>query len=352
MARGGVVTVPKRSVFRQTQTVIVQAVGDIDSFQGAGARAHTAGAFGEPTSASLQFSEVCYNVGLVEVMMRANIGWSAGLCVLALGLASYAVAQGPPRRGPRPPEFPAQQRELADAAIIAQGEKIYTASCRFCHGADLRGGDSGGPNLLRSRLVFNDKEGELIGPIVVQGSSGPGGGMMPPIPMENDGIKALAAYLHSVQASMRGQGNPPSGEEKELNVLVGDAASGKDYFESTCASCHSAKDMQGLSKQFPEAMDLQNYWVRGGGDSRTTGKPQTPTAVTVKTAGQTYQGELVRYDDFFVALRQADGRYRSFGRNGAVEVEIDDPRQAHLQLLPKYKDKNIHDVTAYLASLK
>jgi cytochrome c oxidase cbb3-type subunit 3 len=286
--------------------------------------------------------------------MRANIVWPAGIRVFALvlTLASSAGAQGPPRR-PRPPEFPAQQRALADAATIERGEQIYTASCRFCHGADLRGGDSGGPNLLRSRLVFNDQEGELIGPVVVQGSNTPGGGMMPPIPMESDDIEALAAYLHSVQASMRGQGNPPPGQEKELNILVGSASAGKDYFESTCASCHSAKDMIGLSAQFPEPMDLQNYWVRGEGDSRTTGKPQAPTMVRVEKAGETYRGELVRYDDFIVSLRQADGRYRSFGRGaGAVEIEIDDPRQAHLELLPKYTDKNIHDVTAYLVSLQ
>ncbi len=292
--------------------------------------------------------------------MRSNVRLSAVAWVLALGLPSFAAAQGPPRGGGRrPPDFPAQQRALAEAAVIEHGEKIYAASCRFCHGADLRGGDSGGPNLLRSRLVFNDREGELIGPVVVQGSTTPGGGMMPPIPMPDDDIKALAAYLHSVQASMQRQGNPPPGEEKELNVLVGDAAAGKAYFESTCTSCHSAADMNGLVEDYPDAMELQDFWLRGGADSRRSGVPQTPATVTVTVAAEkgakaeTYRGELVRYDDFVVALRQSDGRYRSFSRRGgAVAVEIDDPRQAHLELLPQYADKNIHDVTAYLASLK
>jgi cytochrome c oxidase cbb3-type subunit 3 len=153
---------------------------------------------------------------------------------------------------------------------------------------------------------------------------------------------------------MRGQGNPPPGGEKELNVLVGDAAAGKVYFESSCTSCHSVGDMKGLAAKFPEAMDLQNHWVRGGGGGRRGGNPETPTTVTVKTAaGETYEGDLVRYDDFIVALRQPDGRYRSFSRNGgALQFEISDPRQAHLQLLPKYTDKNIHDVTAYLVSLQ
>ncbi len=284
-------------------------------------------------------------------MFRNRI-WPVRTWLLALSLASLAAAQGPPRTK-RPPDFPAQQRALADAALIERGEQIYTGNCRFCHGADLRGGDSGGPNLLRSQLVFNDKEGELIGPIVVQGSQTPGVGMMPPIPMPPDDVKALAAYLHKVQATMRGQGNPPPGEEKILNVLVGDAKAGKAYFKSTCKSCHSAGDMKGLSAKFPEAMDLQNYWVRGGGDSRRTGKPETPTTVVVKTSKGKFKGELVRYDDFIVSLREADGRYRSFSRSGAdaPEIEIDNPRQAHLNLLPKYEDKNIHDVTAYLASL-
>ena len=268
---------------------------------------------------------------------------------LVLGFAASASAQGR-----RPPDFPAQQRALAEAAVVKRGEEIYTASCRFCHGADLRGGDSGGPNLLRSRLVFNDKEGELIGPLVVQGSTTPGVGMMPPIPMPDEDIQALAAYLHSVQASMQGQGRPPAGEEKELNILVGDAAAGKAYFEQTCASCHSAADMKGLAADFLEPMEFQNYWIRGGGDSRSTGKPQTPTTVKVTTAsGRTYEGELVRYDDFLVALRQSDGRYKSFGRRGdEPKIEIDDPRRPHLELLPDYADKNIHDVTAYLVSLK
>jgi cytochrome c oxidase cbb3-type subunit 3 len=33
-------------------------------------------------------------------------------------------------------------------------------------------------------------------------------------------------------------------------------------------------------------------------------------------------------------------------------VEIKDPRDAHRSLLPAYTDKDIHDVTAYLVTLK
>jgi cytochrome c oxidase cbb3-type subunit 3 len=205
---------------------------------------------------------------------------------------------------------------------------------------------------LRSRLLLNDQDGELIGPLIVGGSQTQGGGMMPAIPLPGEDVRAVAAYLHSVQASMRGQGNPPSETVTDLDILVGDAAAGKAYFEATCASCHNASDMNGIAARFEEPKDLQNFWLRGGGGRGAA--PPAPTMATVTaSSGNVIQGELIRYDDFFVALRDADGKRHSFGRrNGVPKVEIQDPSDAHLQLLPNYADKNIHDVTAYLVTLK
>jgi cytochrome c oxidase cbb3-type subunit 3 len=280
--------------------------------------------------------------------MRPTIRLAAAACVLALSiLAGTAHAQP---RGPA--TFPAQQRPPGDPALIERGRVLYETSCRFCHGADLRGGD-GGPNLLRSRLVFNDQQGELIGPVVLGGSQTAGVGTMPAIPMPDADVRAVAEYLHSVQATMRGQGNPPPGGEVELNVLVGDAAAGRAYFDSTCSSCHAPADMSGIASRAPGPKDLQNYWLRGSMGGRGGGS-QTPETVTVTMAsGQQHQGELIRYDDFIVVLKQADGLRRSFRRNGAEpKVEIRDPAEAHLRLLPNYTDKNIHDVTAYLVTLK
>jgi cytochrome c oxidase cbb3-type subunit 3 len=283
--------------------------------------------------------------------MRASLSL-AGTCLLVLGLAAApAAAQGPPRR---PATFPAQQRPAGDPALVARGQQLYAVNCQFCHGADLRGGDSGGPNLLRSQLLFNDQEGELIGPLIVGGSQTQGGGMMPAIPLPGSDVQAVAAYLHSVQASMRGQGNPPSETVAELNILVGDAAAGKVYFESTCTSCHKTSDMNGIAARFEEPKDLQNFWLRGGVRRGRGAPPISPSSATVTTSsGAVVQGELIRYDDFFVALRDADGTRRSFTRrDGVPKVEVKDPSDAHVQLLPKYADKSIHDVTAYLVTLK
>ena len=158
--------------------------------------------------------------------------------------------------------FPAQQRPPADPAVIARGKMIFDVACASCHGGDLRGGQLNGPNLLRSQLVLNDQEGELILPIV-QGSRADKG--MPALPIPPDDVKAIAIYIHSVTASSRGQGAPPRGMGPPPDVLVGDAAAGATYFGTACSKCHSPTgDLQAIGARFPDAKSLQNFWVSGG----------------------------------------------------------------------------------------
>jgi cytochrome c oxidase cbb3-type subunit 3 len=258
--------------------------------------------------------------------------------------------------------FPAQQRPPGDPALIARGKSLFEVNCRLCHGADLRGGDMGGVNLLRSDLVLRDQRGELILPVVRGGRANPGMPPMPPFPqLSDDDVKALAEYIHSVAATMRGQGNPPPGAEPVvLNIVVGDPAAGKTYFEQKCASCHStSRDLAGIASRYTDPVQLQNAWVAGGGGGGRGGRgggrgSRAQTTVTVTTPqGQRVQGRLDRIDDFIVVLTPADGVQRSFRRVGDVpRVEINDPLDGHRKLLPVYTDKDIHDVTAYLVTVK
>src|SRR5690349_15819638 len=170
-------------------------------------------------------------------------------------------------RGRGPATFPAQQRTLADPAVIARGKTLFEVNCRLCHGADLRGGDMGGVNLLRSNLVLTDQHGELILPVVHGGRQNPGMPPMPPFPqIPDDDVKAIAEYIHSVAFTMRGQGNPPlAADAVVLNIVVGDATAGKAYFAAKCASCHSESgDMQGVASRYSDPVQLQNAWVSGG----------------------------------------------------------------------------------------
>jgi cytochrome c oxidase cbb3-type subunit III len=278
-----------------------------------------------------------------------------------------AAQTQPPGRGGaqgrgRGPNFPQQQRPLADAAVVTKGKGLYESSCAACHGIDLRGGQQGGPNLLRSQTLLSDKAGELVIPIVRGGRPNPPAGMppMPPFPFPDDDIKAIAEYLHSVLKQAGNQGRPPGGDVvPPEKVLVGDPAAGQAYFNSRCSSCHSVTgDLQHVASRAADPRELQNLWISGGGGGgrggRRGGGEGRPVTVTVTpTSGGSVQGRLVRIDDFIVSLVQDDGTRRTFVRNGAEpKVELRDPSAAHRNLVPTLADKDMHNLTAYLWTIK
>lgn len=272
----------------------------------------------------------------------------------ARGGAVPAVPGGQANRGAArgaPTNFPAQQRPI-DTALAARGNTLYGTQCRTCHGADLRGGERGGTNLLRSALVLNDQSGELIFPVVRDGLNNPGMSPMPPMTVPQDDVKAIAEYIHSIAATAQPQGGPPRGQPVTLNILVGDAAAGKTYFAEKCSNCHSATgDLSGIAGRVTNPRDLQGLWLSGGGGRGANATPVTAT-VTLQN-GQKFEGRLNRIDDFIVILNMPDGSTQSFRRVGDVpKVDVRDPRAAHRNLLPQYSDKDIHNVTAYLVTLK
>ena len=176
---------------------------------------------------------------------------------------------------------------------------------------------------------------------------------MPAIDLSANEIRAIAEYIHSILATARGQGNPPPGPPMTLNVVVGDAGAGRAYFEAKCASCHSATgDLRGIGSRIANPAQLQNTWVAGGAGARGGGI--TPITATVTFSGkEKVEGRVIRSDDFAITLAMADGTSRSFRRDGDVpKVEIHNPREGHIRLLPGYTDRDIHDVTAFLVTLK
>ena len=245
-----------------------------------------------------------------------------------------------------------QQRPPEDPALIARGQGLYGIHCRGCHGVDLRGGDLGGPNLLRSQLVLRDEQGESIWPVIRDGQTTAGVSSMPAQSLAQDDAEAVAAFIRSVLAKAERQGAPPSADRTiELDILIGDPGAGKVYFLDNCSSCHSATgDLAGIATEISDAKTLQNTWVRGR--RRGTLRPSVTVSVT-QPSGVRVGGQLERLDDFFVLLSDSNGRLRSFRRDGDVPtVEISDPLGRHTELLSIYTDKNIHDVTAYLVTLK
>ena len=186
-------------------------------------------------------------------------------------------------------------------------------------GQDLRGGETGGPNLLRSQLALTDLHGELIIPLVKNGRETPGTPPMPALQIPDADIVAIAEHIHAVQATSRGQGSPPAGPPVQLNIVAGDAKAGQAYFNATCSTCHTLQSMQGIATRIPDPMQLQNTWVAGGGWARRgRGGASRVTVEVTPPNGQRIEGPLVRYDDFIVVLTMPDGTQRSFARNGDV----------------------------------
>lgn len=285
------------------------------------------------------------------------------VCVLGAAVGA-AWAQAPAGRGGggrgggaaagrRGPNFPQQTRQLASPEVIARGKAVYSVNCTACHGADLRGGDQGGPSLLRSLTALSDQHGETISPVVKGARQAQG---MPAFNLTDGDITAVAEYIHSVLSKVGTQARPPGAVDPEsLNVLVGNAAAGKTYFEAKCASCHSVTgDLKGVASKYDDARTLQNTWVSGGGGGGRRGEGGKPSTVTVTLAGgQTFEGVLIHKDDFIVTLRLADGTRKSIAREGdQPKVVVHDPNEAHKKLVPALDDKDMHDVTAYLATVK
>ncbi len=265
--------------------------------------------------------------------------------------------QGGPPQGPA--RFPAHQRAPLDPAVVERGRGIYVGTCGACHGVDARGGQLGGPNLLRSLLVLSDKDGENIEPVVKNGRPGT---TMPPLPLPDADLKAVVAFLHHLTAQGTNQGGPPPGPPVELDILVGDAKAGEKYFASKCSTCHTgaATDLSGVASRVASPVMLQNMWVSGGrvtGPRRTGGRPPSqnsrPTATITWPSGEKVEGRLLRIDDFLVTVALEDGTARTIRRDGDVPaVVVTDPLAGHQALLSILTDKDMHDVTAYLATLK
>jgi len=267
-----------------------------------------------------------------------------------------------------PATFPDQQRPPGDPAVVAHGARLYAVNCKACHGGDLRGGDLGGPNLLRSQVVMSDQDGEAISQVVLKGRPNPPGGgtPMPAFPLAAADVHAISEYIHDVLRSKQRQGAPPPGAQQALDILVGDVAAGRRYFRGHCAGCHSpAGDLKGIATRATDAGALQDAWVAGRPPLAAGANPfaamfapvQGPPIKATLTLGDGTRahGTLLRIDDFTVSLNTDDGGYRSFVRDGSPgvrAVDVDDPMAAHRHLLGVLTDRDLHNVTAYLATFK
>ena len=276
------------------------------------------------------------------------------ICLLASGLvgAQAPPRQGTPSIGPRPFAGP-PDRPPVDPAAADRGRALYAAECITCHGSSARG-TATAPSLIRSITVLNDRYGSLLIPFFKKGHPMQSG--KPSATLTDTQAVDLMHFLRQrINDTLRG-----SDVFDVKNILTGDPKAGEAYFngEGKCTACHSASgDLAGIASRIPEPVDVQQRMLfpsgRGGRrGAAPAGGRATVTATLTPASGPPLSGTLLEQDDFYVTLRDSSGAVQVVRRTPGLKVLVNDPLQAHHELLDRITDKNIHDLVAYLETLK
>ena len=266
--------------------------------------------------------------------------------VVSLAIVGLSYGQTAPRRAPSLiDQAGSSDKHQVDPNAAERGKKTYIAECITCHGGSARGSQTG-PDLVRSLVILHDRYGSQLGPLLRKGhptQTTPSANFTPAQ------VTDLSHFIHErVDDTLR-----TSPTFHAQNVLTGDPKAGEVFFNGAgkCNTCHSpTSDLKGVGAKY-DPIDMQQKILfprpllgRGG---------KNAVRVTVTPPGaKPVSGVLDRLDDFNVSLRDADGEYHAWMRTPALKVQVTDPFAAHIELLDRYTDKNMHDLTAYLETLQ
>jgi cytochrome c oxidase cbb3-type subunit 3 len=229
------------------------------------------------------------------------------------------------------------------AAQVERGRIQFQKTCGFCHGPDANGASTG-PNLMRSTVVRHDEKGDQIGPVIRNGFPDKG---MPAFQLSNDQIMDIVAFLSfRLDESDRRSAGRADADYSLAKLLVGNAEAGKEFFNGAgkCSSCHSpADDLKGIAGKYPPAeLQARMLYPRRG---------QRPTATVTDASGKQYTGEIRLLSHYDIAIVDSTGWCRSWPLH-SVKVKIDDRLEEHRQLLFGMTDTDMHNLFAYLETLK
>lgn len=282
---------------------------------------------------------------------RQKLAALAGVLVIA---AMIGIIEG--QQAPAPVAAPGRgaarrgRFTIYPADAVNRGLSAYNTTCGYCHGERGKSGKAG-PDLIASLVTLHDEDGVQIREYV----RGTQHSKVVKIDAPDSQLHDIAAYLHSRVVFASGRGNVYM--EK---ILIGDPKAGEQYFRGTggCIKCHSPEgDLKGVGAKYDPAT-LQERLVmprtgRGGFGRAAGPNPTAPFATVTLPSGEKLKGSPLRVTDFDVTLRFDDGSTRTWAReHGVPKVEITDPLQAHIDIMTTLKDTDMHNLTAYLATLK
>jgi cytochrome c oxidase cbb3-type subunit III len=281
-----------------------------------------------------------------------RLGMVTLLCVWISAL-SYAQAPNAP---PAPAASPASKRPPATTTAqtyppeqIQIGRSRFASQCGFCHGRDAAGGESG-PDLTRSTLVAEDVRGDKIAPVVRAGRPDRG---MPAIALSDADMAAVVAFIHDAKT----RAESVAGGRRSVDVedlQTGNAGAGKEYFNGVggCAKCHALTgDFATVGARYQGLALLQRMLYPGSGQN--AGPAAAAPMVTLTTStGEVIEGKVASRDEFTISVTDAAGWTRSWPINTVRISGGEDPLRAHIEQLAKYTDADMHNVLAYLQTLR
>lgn len=287
-------------------------------------------------------------------------------------------AAAPAAETPATPAIPQiSRRPATDAAVVEQGKAVWNRECITCHGTNARGSDTG-PNLIRSETVNYDRSkptagyGTVLGPFLKKGHQTQSG--KPSASFTDQEVLQLAEFLsEKVSDTMRGS---PTYIVLPENLLTGDPKAGEAFFkgEGTCVECHTSttRSLAGIATRINNPQTLQGmvlYPAAGGGGRGGGGRgrgaapvgPLTPPAPSTQAitttvtppGGKAITGIAVDQDSFYITLwDSAAGAFTTLKKTPGMKIVQNNPMQWHVDFSDRITDKQMHDLTAYLWSLK
>jgi cytochrome c oxidase cbb3-type subunit III len=285
---------------------------------------------------------------IADTMKRAK--WISSVAVVAAGvvMAQSPAGQAPKGAAQSPASQPAPKTVTPQMYPIEQiqaGELRFTAECGFCHGRDAAGGETG-PDLTRSTLVADDMRGDKIVPMVRAGRPDKG---MPAFNLSNADLGAIAAFIHDQKKKFEDVGGGRRSVDA-ADLATGDAAAGGRYFNGAggCSGCHPASgDFAKVATRYQGLELLQRMLYAGGRKP----EPSRPTVTVTFRSGRTRVAPLASEDEFTIVALEPSGARHAYKKQD-VKFKIDNPMSAHFAQLGKYTDADMHNVFAYLNTLK
>lgn len=250
-------------------------------------------------------------------------------------LLHYLTTAGPAGAATETGDKSAEASGLAEA-----GGNLFHQNCAFCHGRDAMGGETG-PDLTQSKLVLSDTTGEKIAAVIREGRPE---NKMPSFNFSSQEINSIIAFIHAREAAAKAH---PGGRRgvAVADLQTGNVAAGKAYFEGPggCIKCHSPSgDLAGIANRY-QGLQLEERMLYPRGAKSTV-------TVTLPS-GEKVSGTLAYRDEFTIALRDNSGTYRSWPTS-RVRFTVESPADAHVEQFSKYTDEDIHNLMAYLQTLR